>query len=94
MNDYIDLDHFKTIDELWKFSKGLFIEEEGELDYDAYSRFISIYDFIEIVEQLKERQDIINKAIEYLESTPSIFEAKEDWNTDLLKILKGEKFNG
>lgn len=32
----------------------------------------------------------INKAIEYLESTPSIFEAKEDWNTDLLKILKGE----
>lgn len=86
MNDYIDLDHFKTIDELWKFSKGLFIEEEGELDYDAYSRFISIYDFIEIVEQLKERQDIINKTIEYIE--------KDTWNPrsidNVLKILKGE----
>ena len=86
MNDYIDLDHFKTIDELWKFSKGLFIEEEGELDYDAYSRFISIYDFIEIVEQLKERQDIINKTIEYIE--------KDTWYPrsidNVLKILKGK----
>lgn len=40
-----------------------------------------------VIETLQKR---INKAIEYLEKTPSIFEAKENWNKDLMKILKGE----